>query len=125
LKYEAGFEEKSTMVLIKNRLLKFFEAENRRDWETYEGFLSPDVEWVCYDRPHRTVIKGRTNYLVAMKNAYKGRDSTFRIINLAVDEQSEIAMAELEIDGRRSVDIFEFKDGFIHREREYFDTPVG
>ncbi len=113
------------MVPIKNRLLKFFEAENRRDWETYEGFLSPDVEWVCYDRLHRTVIKGKSNYLVAMKKAYKGRNSIFRIINLAIDEQSQIAMAELEIEGRRSVDIFEFKDGFICREREYFDTPVG
>lgn len=33
-------------------------------------------------------------------------------------------MAELEIEERRSVDIFEFKDGLIYREREYFDTPV-
>ena len=113
------------MFTIKNRLVKFFEAENRRDWKTYEGFLSPDVEWICYDRPHRSVIRGRSNYLVAMKKAYQDRDSTFKIINLLVDEESKVAIAELEMGGRRSVDVFEFKDGLIHREREYFDSPTG
>ncbi len=113
------------MLPIKKQLVEFLEAENRRDWERYEGFLSKDVEWVCYDRPHRSVIKGRANYLVAMKKAYKGRDSTFKIINLVVDEESQVAIAELEMEERRSVDVFEFKNGLIYREREYFDTPTG
>ena len=60
-----------------------------------------------------------------MKKAYKGRDSRFKIINLLVDEDSQVAIAELEMGERRSVDVFEFKDGLIHREREHFDTQTG
>ncbi len=42
-----------------------------------------------------------------------------------VDEESQVAIAELEMKERRSVDVFEFKNGLIYREREYFDTPTG
>ena len=27
-------------------LRAFFDAENRRDWETYRTYLHPDVKWV-------------------------------------------------------------------------------
>ncbi len=30
-------------------------------------------------------------------------------------------MAELEMEGRRALDVFEFRNGLIYSEREYYD----
>lgn len=58
----------------------FFEAENKRDWEAYERFLHPEVEWRVTGRTvtGRTVA-GRADYLRAMRAAYAGSDSRFRL----------------------------------------------
>ncbi len=101
--------------------MAFFEAENKRDWESYRRFLATDVEWVSFEPPRRRIIRGRDKYLTEMKHTYEGRDSTFEIEMLLVDEERELAVAELSFEGRRSIDIFELKNGVIEREREYFD----
>jgi len=106
---------------VRELLLRFFQAENERDWDTYGACLALDVEWVCYGAPERSVVRGREAYLAAMQRAYTGWKSTFDIDRLVVDEEQGLAYAELVIDGRRSVDAFEVTDGLIAREREYFD----
>ena len=79
------------------------------------------MEWTIFGPPGRSIIKGKTQYLETMKKYYGSHDSKFDIISIAVNKDKGIAMAELEMDSRRSVDIFEFKDGLIIREREYYD----
>lgn len=106
---------------VRSIILAFFDAENRRDWVAYEKFLASDVEWVSYESPKRKVVQGRGAYLAEMKDAYAGRESTFEIENLLVDEDNGLAMAELSFEGRGSVDVFELENGLIQREREYFD----
>ncbi len=106
---------------VRETLLAFFEAENNRDWKTYERYLSTHVEWVSFEPPKKKVIRGISSYLNAMKRAYRGNRSRFSLETIAADEERQVAMAELFFDGRRSVDVFEFKNGLIRREREYFD----
>jgi len=103
------------------RLLDFFEVENNRDWETYEKFLAPDVEWTAYGPPRRSVVKGRDEYVKTMKKAYKNIKGRFRVLNIAYNSKKNLVMAELELDSRKSVDVFEFRNGLIWREREYYD----
>ena len=112
------------MTEIDKLLIDFFEAENSRNWKRYEGYLSDDVEWTVFGPPGRRVIKGKTQYLETMKKYYSSHGSKFDIIYIAMNKDKGIAMAELEMDSRRSVDIFEFRDGLIFREREYYDDSV-
>ncbi len=106
---------------VRETLLALFEAENNRDWKTYKRYLSTHVEWVSFEPPKKKVVRGISSYLNAMKRAYRGNRSRFTVETIAADEERQVAMAELYFDGRRSVDVFEFKNGLIHREREYFD----
>ena len=106
---------------VRETLLALFEAENNREWKTYERYLSTDVEWVSFEPPKKKVVRGISSYLNAMKRAYRGNRSRFTVETIAADEERQVAIAELYFDGRRSVDVFEFKNGLIHREREYFD----
>lgn len=106
---------------IADELLNFFAAENARDWDTYSHFLHPDVEWTCFGSPKRNVVSGREEYISAMRQAYGASSAAFTVEHLVADEEKGVVIAELEIQGRRSVDIFEFHDGLIYREREYFD----
>ena len=106
---------------IDKLLLKFFDAEISRDWDAFGKYLSADVEWTIFGPPRRRVIKGRTEYLEAMKKFYSTNKSKFYIISIALNRDRGIVMAELEMDSRRSVDIFEFNDGLIYKEREYYD----
>lgn len=114
-------EEDHRLGSVRRLLLTFFSAENERDWATYRSCLAEDVEWVCYGAPQRTVVQGRDSYVDAMQRAYAGWDATFSIDQLVVDEERGLAYAELVIDSRRSVDVFEVENGLIRREREYFD----
>jgi ketosteroid isomerase-like protein len=114
-------EETQGIISIRNLVLLFFDAENRRDWVKYTKFLAPDVEWTSYEYPRRRIVRGREEYLKAIKRAYAGRHSTFEIETFVVDEKKGLAVAELSFEGRRSVDVFELRGGLICREREYFD----
>jgi ketosteroid isomerase-like protein len=102
-------------------LVNFFDAENNRDWKLYETFLSPDVEWISYGPPKRKVIVGKAEYVETMIRAYQDTPAKFHILNMVSDLDKGIVMAELELLSRRSVDVFEFENGLIRREREYYD----
>ena len=108
-------------VEIDKLLLKFFDAENRRDWGAYAKYLSDDIEWTILGPPVRRVIRGKKEYVDTMKGFYSTNKSKFYIVSIAANRDRAIVMAELEMDSQRSVDIFEFRDGLIFREREYYD----
>lgn len=106
---------------IVKRILEFLHAENQRDWLNYEKFLSHNVQWTFFSIEGTRVVNGRENYVNTMKRIYENLDSTFNIISLLSNDELGIVMAELEMDNRRSVDVFELRDGLILREREYYD----
>jgi hypothetical protein len=101
-------------------LAKFFEAENRRDWKEYGKYLSDDVEWTFFTPEGRRIVKGRKDYLETMKRIYEKNNSEFIIISMTSNDKG-MAIAEIEMDSRRSVDVFEFRNGLIFREIEYYD----
>jgi hypothetical protein len=106
---------------LEEKLINFFNAENNRDWKLYESFLSSDVEWISYGRPKRKVVVGREEYVKTMIGAYQGISARFKVLNMVSDIERGVVIAELELLSRRSVDIFEFENGLIRREREYYD----
>ena len=106
---------------LEDKLLNFFQAENNRDWKLYETFLSPDVEWISYGPPKRKVIIGKAEYVETMIRANQDTSAKFHILNMVSDLDKGIVIAELELLSRRSVDVFEFENGLIRREREYYD----
>ncbi len=100
----------------RRKLMEFFEAENRRDWDNYREFLHPQVEWVLGE----DVIKGRERYCETIVAAYAQSASRFRMHQMLESEDGRrIATLLVDTDGRRSLDIFEFEDGLIRREWEY------
>ncbi len=106
---------------LEEILIEFFNAENNRDWKLYETFLSPEVEWVSYGPPKRNTVVGRAEYVKTMIRAYQNLSAEFKVLNMVSDLDSGVVMTELELLSRRSVDIFEFENGLIIREREYYD----
>lgn len=59
-------------------LIRFFRAENERDWETYRTFLHPEVVWHLHDERDRT-IRGVEDYLQTVRDAYARSDTRFRV----------------------------------------------
>ena len=101
---------------FRRKLADFFDAENRRDWDSYREFLHPQVEWVLGE----DVIKGRERYCEPIIAAYAQSASRFRMHQMLESENHRrIATLLVGTDGRRSLDIFEFEDGLIRREWEY------
>ncbi|EQB71815.1 MAG: hypothetical protein AMDU1_APLC00017G0002 [Thermoplasmatales archaeon A-plasma] len=109
---------------LEEKLIKFFNAENDRDWKLYESFLSEDVEWISYGPPKRKVVIGKEDYVKTMIRAYRDVPDKFKVLNMVSDIERGVVIAELEIRSRRSVDIFEFENGLIKREREYYDDTL-
>ena len=109
---------------LEEKLTNFFNAENDRDWKLYESFLSEDVEWISYGPPKRKVVSGKKDYIKTMIRAYRNIPERFSVLNMVSDIERGVVIAELEIRSRRSVDIFEFENGLIKREREYYDDTL-
>ena len=109
---------------LEEKLIKFFNAENDRDWKLYESFLSEDVEWISYGPPKQKVVSGRKDYIKTMIRAYRNIPERFTVLNMVSDIERGVVIAELELRSRRSVDIFEFENGLIKREREYYDDTL-
>ena len=109
---------------LEEKLIKFFNAENDRGWKLYESFLSEDVEWISYGPPKRKVVIGKEDYVKTMIRAYRDVPDKFKVLNMVSDIERGVVIAELEIRSRRSVDIFEFENGLIKREREYYDDTL-
>ena len=66
--------------------------------------------------PKRKAVVGGEAYVKTMIRAYQ---------NMVSDIERGIVIAELELLSRRSVDVFEFENGLIRREREYYKRLQG
>lgn len=103
----------------KEKLMAFFAAENKRDWEKYRQFLHPDVKWVLHAKAVRRIC-GIDAYLTAMMDAYAGNNNTFVCESLYPgNDGNRIAAILINNLNERSCDIFEFKDGLIYEEHEF------
>lgn len=107
---------------LEKIIYEFFQSENQRDWENYERFLSDEVQWIIFSTEGNRIVKGKQDYLKTIQRIYENLSSTFQILTILSNEELGIVMAELEMEDRRSVDVFEIKDGLIIREREYYDS---
>lgn len=107
------------MMNTQSILTAFFAAENKRDWDAYRAFLSPDIVWTLHSKQMKT-IEGIDEYLAAMMEAYKDCDNTFTCEALYPSGDGTRMVAILMNNlGVRSCDIFEFSDGLIVREYEF------
>ena len=106
---------------LEEILVKLFNAENNRNWKLYETFLSQDIEWISYDPPRRKTMVGIAGYMKTMVKAYHNLSAIFKVLDMVSDLEKEMVMTELQILSRRSVDVFEFENMLIRREREYYD----
>lgn len=109
---------------LEDKLINFSNAENNRDWELYESFLSRDVEWISYGPTKRKVVVGKEDYVKTMIRAYRIIPATFKVLNMVSDIEKVVVIAELELLSRRSVDVLEFENGLIRREREHYDDTL-
>ncbi|MBJ8326249.1 nuclear transport factor 2 family protein [Streptococcus pacificus] len=104
---------------IQDILALFFKAENERDWESYQQFLSPDVVWELHSNDI-TKIEGKEKYLDTIKSAYEGNTNSFVVESFFMGQDPSKIVAILRNNlGERSCDIFEFKEGLIVREYEF------
>lgn len=100
-------------------LAQFFQAENMRDWETYETFLAKDVVWELREAGQTKIIKGKCAYMNCIRSAYRGSNATFSCEGLYTGADNSCLAAMLISDaGTRSCDMFWFEDGKIVFELE-------
>ena len=100
-------------------LVQFFQAENMRDWETYETFLAEDVVWELREAGETTKIRGKRAYMNHIRSAYKGSGATFSCEGLyAGVDNSRLAAILVNDAGTRSCDMFWFEDEKIVFELE-------
>lgn len=102
------------------KILKlFFEAENKRDWTTYQQFLHPEVKWIL-QKEETKIFVGIDEYMATIKKAYENTDIQFTCTERMVSTDGNRIVTHLVNDaGIRSVDIFDFKEGKIYREYEF------
>ena len=103
---------RTTEGSLKGKLLSFFAAENKRNWEDYRKFLHPDVTWRVAGKRD---VNGRETYIAAMKSIYENDDVTFRCERMDVSADGNTINAA----GERSLDIFQFEKGLIREEWEF------
>ena len=103
----------------KEMLLRFFEAENRRDWAEYRKYLAPDVVWELFSG-QVTTVRGIDRYVAAIKKAYEESDDTFVCEAMYHNGDGNRMVTILKNNhGERSCDMFEIADGLIAREYEF------
>ena len=103
----------------KEKLINFFDAENKRDWITYRKFLSKDIIWELHSTQVE-IINGINDYMTTMIEAYQDSDDSFICESMYLNkEESRIVTLLLNNCGKRSCDIFEFSHGLIIKEYEY------
>ena len=130
LKLASGVSEvSSTKELLDNGavfssdneelLAQFFQAENLRDWDTYETFLAKDVVWELREAGQTKIIKGKCADMNCSRSAYRGSNATFSCEGLYTGDDNSCLAAMLVSDaGTRSCDMFWFEDGKIVFELE-------
>ena len=101
------------------KLFAFFDAENQRDWQTYQTFLSNHVSWEL-EGDTTEIIKGKTGYLTKIQKAYPKNPVQFRCTyyQLSPDQNRIVTILENDL-GDLSCDIFFFEKGMIVKEIEY------
>ena len=98
----------------------FYQAENQRDWKTYQNFLHPEIIWELHEQHEQdvSVIYGIDDYLLKIQQAY--RDNLhFSCLHTFSTMESRIVTILQNDFGQLSCDIFEFENGLIIREYEY------
>ena len=101
-------------------LARFFAAENARDWQGYAAFLHPEIVWTLVDGAAERRIVGRVEYLSVIRHIYEGVSTTFRCVDMRIDEgRSRVASLLVSDGGERSLDVFDFEGGLIRREWEF------
>lgn len=95
----------------------FYAAENDRDWDTIRRYVAEDI--VSRSYPSGDQVRGRDDYLAGMQAMYEGRSSTFEVHAISADPSTATVFAELSIESKWSVNVFELRDGQIFSEREY------
>lgn len=101
------------------KLLLFFQAENARDWISYEAFLHSEIQWELHSTKTERVC-GKEVYLERIKRAYGKSDSVFQWERMDISAGGERIVTVLKNEaGEQSCDIFEFRDGLIYREYEF------
>ena len=99
---------------------KFFEAENKRDWPAFEGYLHPEVMWFIHTEDSHLPIAGRQEYMERIYDGYAETDSTFVCQGVDVSESGDRIVANLlYADGSRSVVIFDYEDSLIKWKHEF------
>ena len=101
------------------KLFAFFDAENQRDWQTYQTFLSDQVSWELQGDTIE-IIKGKADYLTKIQKVYHNTPVQFRCTyyQLSPDQNRIVTILENDL-GDLSCDIFFFEKGVIVKEIEY------
>ena len=101
-------------MLTRGLLFAFFEAENRRDWARYHQFLHPEItRWLHGDNDK--IMRGIKDYLETIQRTYQGAEVKFCCEHMFASRDGRRIVSYLVDDhDKRSVDIFEFKDGMIY-----------
>ena len=101
------------------KLFAFFEAENQRDWQTYQTFLSDHVSWEL-EGDTIEIIKGKADYLTNIQKVYHKNPVQFSCTyyQLRPDQNRIVTILENDL-GDLSCDIFFFEKGMIVKEIEY------
>jgi len=101
------------------KLFAFFDAENQRDWQTYQTFLSDHVSWEL-EGDTTEIIKGKTGYLTKIQRVYDKNPVQFSCTyyQLSPDQNRIVTILENDL-GDLSCDIFFFEKGMIVKEIEY------
>lgn len=113
-------------------------AENARDWETWINLYHSDIEYIVIGS--NAAYQGKKAILEKLQATYQELpDWQFRPVHLLGDDQTVVAefIGSGHFSGTykgqeyhnisltlSAVCVFEFKDGLIYREREYWD-PEG
>ena len=63
---------------------------------------------------------GKEDYVKTTIRAYRDVYEKFKVLNMVSDLEIGVVIAELELLSIRSVDVFEFENSLIRREREYY-----
>ncbi len=107
-----------SLITNLETLTLFFQAENQRDWKTYQKFLHPKIIWELHEQ-QVSVIRGIEDYLSKIQQAYHHNTIQFSCLHAFSTDENRIFTILKNDFGQLSCDIFEFENGLIIREHEY------
>lgn len=96
---------------------RFLAAENARDYDQLAELVAETIE--CVTWPGGDRVTGRDAFVEGMRDMYRGRESRFEVTASGADDAAGAVLVEFLIEGKRSVCVFEVRDGLITAEREY------